>query len=181
MLMALLLGQSVDVCARMHQRRHVDFRRGRRLGKYDHLIEWHRPVCPKWMSEDVYNTILELITVREIRFLVIEPGFRPAVLTVATMLLDEAVYTKEDIADLYGYRWHSELDLRSIKESLNLCHVRCRTPTMVHRELWTTMLAYNLIRTTAAAAAILHRCPAREISFTGTCQMVLAGWQAGRR
>ena len=52
---------------------------------------------------------------------------------------------------------------------------------MVHRELWTTMLAYNLIRTTAAAPAILHRCPAREISFTGTCQMVLAGWQAGRR
>jgi putative transposase len=37
MMIALLLGQDVQVCARMHQRRHVDFRRGRRLGKYDHI------------------------------------------------------------------------------------------------------------------------------------------------
>ena len=50
MMIALLLGQGVDVCARMHQRRHVDFRRGKRLGKYDHLIVWNRPVRPAWMD-----------------------------------------------------------------------------------------------------------------------------------
>ena len=33
MMIALLLNQDVQVGARMHQRRHVDFRRGRRLGK----------------------------------------------------------------------------------------------------------------------------------------------------
>ena len=38
MMIALLLGRNVDVCTRMHQKRHVDFRRGRRLGKYDHII-----------------------------------------------------------------------------------------------------------------------------------------------
>jgi hypothetical protein len=32
MMLALLLGQGVQVCARMHQKRRVDFRRGRRLG-----------------------------------------------------------------------------------------------------------------------------------------------------
>jgi hypothetical protein len=36
MMIALLLAQGTHVCARKHQRRHSDFRRGRRLGKYDH-------------------------------------------------------------------------------------------------------------------------------------------------
>ncbi|MHB8974988.1 MAG: hypothetical protein ACYC3X_31730 [Pirellulaceae bacterium] len=34
----------------------------------------------------------------------------------------------------------------------------------------------NLIRTTAAAAALLHRKQPRQISFTSTCQYVLASW-----
>ena len=44
-------------------------------------------------------------------------------------------------------------------------------------EVWTTLLAYNLIRTTAAAAALLHGQRPRQISFTGTCQYVLASWR----
>jgi putative transposase len=52
MMIALLLGRRVDVCARMHQRRRVDFRRGRRLGKYDHLVEWTKPDRPAWMDEE---------------------------------------------------------------------------------------------------------------------------------
>lgn len=60
--------------------------------------------------------------------------------------------------------------------SLNLTHVRCKSPEMVRRELWTTLLGYNPIRTTAAAAAVLHDKQPRQISFTGTCQYVLASW-----
>ena len=48
---------------------------------------------------------------------------------------------------------------------------------MVRRELWTTLLAYNLIRTTAANAAALHGKKPRQISFTSTVQYVLASWQ----
>ena len=49
---------------------------------------------------------------------------------------------------------------------------------MVRRELWATLLAYNLIRTTAAAAALLHGKQPRQISFTATCQYVLASWMS---
>ena len=48
---------------------------------------------------------------------------------------------------------------------------------MVRREFWTTLLAYNLIRTTAANAAALHGKQPRQISFTSTCQYILASWQ----
>jgi hypothetical protein len=54
MMIALLLSQGTQVCARKHQRRHSDFRRGRRLGKYDHIIVWTRPPRPDWMDEETY-------------------------------------------------------------------------------------------------------------------------------
>jgi hypothetical protein len=176
LMIALLLGQGTHVCARKHQKRHSDFRRGRRLGKYDHLITWTRPPRPQWMSEEMYARIPETLTLREVRFQVVEPGRRTHTLDIITTLVDADEYTREDIAQLYGFRWNSELDIRGIKSSLNLGHVRCKSPEMVERELWTTLLAYNLIRTTAAGAALLHGKQPRQISFTSTCQYVLAGW-----
>ena len=79
---------------------------------------------------------------------------------------------------MYGYRWNSELDIRAIKQSLHMDHLRAKTPEMVRKELWTTLLAYNLVRTTAAAAAVLHQRQPRQISFTGTCQHLLASWMS---
>ena len=149
MMIALLLAQGTQVCTRKHQRRHSDFRRGRRLGKYDHIIVWTRPVRPEWMDEATYEQIPETLELREIRYWVVEPGRRTRSIDVITTLTDAEQYTKEEIAQLYGFRWNSELDIRSIKDSLNLGHVRCKSPEMVRRELWTTILGYNLIRITA--------------------------------
>ena len=176
MMIALLLRQGVQTCAREHQLRHSDFRRGRRLGKYDHLITWTRPPRPKWMDEATYAQIPETLTLREIRYNIVESGRRTRTVDIITTLLDADEFTQQDIADLYGFRWNAELDIRSIKASLNLAHVRCKSPEMVHRELWTTILAYNLIRTTAAGAALVHDKQPRQISFTSTCQYVLASW-----
>ena len=176
MMIALLLAQGTQVCARKHHLRHTDFRRGKRLGKYDHLIVWTRPPQPEWMDEQTYAQIPEQLELREIRYNIVVPGRRTKTIDVITTLTDAAEYTKEDIAELYGFRWNSELDIRSIKESLNLGHVRCKSPEMVRRELWTTLLGYNLIRTTAAGAALAHQKQPRQISFTSTCQYVLASW-----
>jgi hypothetical protein len=127
-------------------------------------------------GQATYARIPHTILLRELRFNIVEPGRRVKTLTIVTTLLDAEVYSKEDIAQLYGFRWNSELDIRSIKQQLGLDHVRCKSPEMVRRELWTALLAYNLIRTTAAAAALLHQKHPRQISFTGTCQYVLSSW-----
>lgn len=176
MMIALLLGGGVDVCARRHQRRHTDFRRGKRLGKNDHLIEWKKPAKPDWMDDATYASIPETLVLREVRFQVVVPGRRVRTLTIITTLVDPEAYTAEDIARLYAFRWNSELDIRAIKQSLHLEHVRCKSPQMVRKELWTTLLGYNLVRTTAAAAALLHGRQPRQISFTGTCQHLLSSW-----
>jgi hypothetical protein len=176
MMIALLLSQGTHTCARKHQLRHSDFRRGRRLGKYDHLILWTRPQRPTWMDEATYAQIPETLVLRELRFNVVEPGRRTRTIDIITTLTDADKYAKESIAQLYAFRWNSELDIRSIKSNLNLGHVRCKSPEMVHRELWTTILGYNLIRTTSATAALLHGKQPRQLSFTSTCQYVLASW-----
>ena len=176
MMISLLLTRGVHTCTRKHQARHSDFRRGKRLGKYDHIISWTRPARPEWMDEDTYAQIPKQLKLREIRYDIVIPGRRTKTVDVITTLTNHLEYSKEDIADLYGLRWNSELDIRSIKESLNLGHVRCKSPEMVRRELWATLLGYNLIRTTAAAAASLHNKQPRCISFTATCQYILASW-----
>jgi putative transposase len=176
MMIALLFSQGTHVCARKHHLRHSDFRRGKRLGKHDHMIVWTRPKRPKWMDETTYAQIPERLELREIRYNIVVPGRRTKTIDLITSLTDTAEYTKEEIAELYGFRWNSELDIRSIKEPLNLGHVRCKSPEMVRRELWTTLLGYNLIRTTAAGAALVHHKQPRQISFTSTCQYILASW-----
>jgi putative transposase len=176
---ALLIGLGVDVCFRKHQARRTDFRTGKRLGKNDHLVTWTRPQRPKWMSQEMYETMPLEIVLREIRYVINEPGRKqdPFVI-VTTLYVDERKQevTLDDIADLFGFRWNCELDIRSIKTHLNLHHLRCKSPEMVHREFWTTILAYNAIRTTAACSASLHDVSPRQLSFVSTCQFVLSAW-----
>ena len=176
MMLAMLSLDGVHVCARLHQRRPIDFRRGRRLGKDDHLITWTRPIKPAWMSDEQYERMPETLTLRELRFDVIFPDGRVETITVVTTLTDAEAFTKEDIAELYGFRWNVELDIRAIKQTLGLDHVRCKTPEMVLRELWVTLLAYNLIRKVIVMSAAIHGKQPRRLGFTLACQAVLSSW-----
>jgi putative transposase len=126
-----MVSQGTDACYRFHHLRHSDFRRGKRLGKYDHLIVWQRPQKPTWMDAETYQKIPETIVLREHRFSITEPGFRTKSMVVITTLLDDQEFSKEDVAQLYGFRGNVELDIRSIKSNLNLDHVRCKSPEMV--------------------------------------------------
>ena len=176
LMLAILRHRGVHFCSRVNPRRLVDFRRGKRLGKDDHLITWKRPKRPQWMSEEKYAQIPETMTLREVRFQVTVPGRRTEELTVVTSLIDPVAYPKEDIAGLYGFRWYAELDIRDIKQTLGLDHARCKTPDMVGRELWVTLLAYNLIRKLIATAAAVHEKQPRQLGFTLACQTVLSSW-----
>ena len=87
-LRALLLGRGVQSGTRRHQQRHVDFRRGCRLGKRDPLVVWTRPQRPQWMDQATYDTIPETMELRELRFHVSQPGCRTTEITIATTLTD---------------------------------------------------------------------------------------------
>ena len=175
-MIALLCALGVDFVVRLHQCRTADFRQGRRLGRGDHTVAWQRPEQPEWMDDATYASMPATITVREIEVRVQQPGFRTEAFVVVTTLLDAEEYTAEEVSELYRQRWLAELDIRVIKSTLGFDVLRCQTPEMVRKELWTALLAYNLIRQTMLQAAKGARCSPRELSFTHALQTIGASW-----
>jgi hypothetical protein len=171
--LALWQQRGVDVVTRAHQKRATDFRRGRRLGREDHVVRWPKRQRPDWMDRETYQGLPDELEVREVRVRVAVPGFRTRVLVVVTTLTDPSI-SAADLADLYRQRWQAELDLRSLKVTLGMDVLRCQSPGMVRKELWAHLLAYNLIRTVMAQVAERGGRGPRELSVAGTVQGLVA-------
>ena len=172
--MHLLKARGVDTVSRLSAHRRADFRKGVRLGKDDHLVVWKKPTSIRSVDRPTYNALPDAITVREARFRVAQPGFRTRSVVVVTTLLDPEQATKEELAGLYRARWNNELDLRSLKSTMQMGELRGKTPESVRKEVWAHVLAYNLIRTVMAQAAARHKFPPRSISFKGAMQTLEA-------
>ena len=157
--------RGADVVIRQHQLRRTDFRRGRRLGKRDHVVNWTRPQRPRWMDPSTYANTPESIMMREVRV---------GDLTLVTTLLDAREVDKLELADLYGKRWQIELDFRSIKTVMQMEILRCKSPEMIRKEIAAHLLAYNLVRTVMAQAADLAHVMPRQLSFKATLQVLNA-------
>ena len=98
------------------------------------------------MTEEVYAEQPATVEIRLVDVQVSEPGFRTKGFTVATTMLDHLQFSRAWIGSVYRGRWLVELDIRSIKCSLGMDIIRAKTPEMVRTEIWTCLLAYNLIR-----------------------------------
>jgi hypothetical protein len=167
---ATLQAAGVDVLFEQHGSRITDFRRGQPLGQRDHLVRWTKPTNrPEWMSLDQYRGFPEEILVREAKV--------DGQVLVTTMQNARAV-PKSELSALYARRWHIELDIRNIKTTLGMEVLRCLTPAMVEKELWASLLAYNLIRLLMAQAAHTAGLYPRELSFKHTVQM-WSSWPRG--
>jgi len=97
-------------------------------------------------------------------------AFEAKSIVVVTTMHDSKEVSVEDLGALFRQRWHVELDLRSIKSTMQMDILRCKTPAMVRKEIWVHLLAYNLIRKIMAEAAFKHEINPRQISFKGTMQ-----------
>ena len=168
--LALLQQRGVDVAIRKHQLRATDFRQGKKLGWHDQLVCWEKPQRPAWMSCAEYRALPDTLTLREVRVLVAQKGFRTKRLIVVTTLLDAELYTRDEIAVLYRRRWEAELNLRSLKIVLQMDHLRCKTPHRVRNELAMHLVGYNLIRQLLATAACQAGLKPWTLSFKGALQ-----------
>lgn len=107
--MVILKQRGVDTVCRLTSHRRADFRRGTRLGKYDHIVEWKKPQKPRTVNRVLYDSLPESMFVRECRVAVVQQGFRTRSIIVVTTILDAERYTKEDFAELYRARWNVEV------------------------------------------------------------------------
>ncbi len=173
--LAGLIGRGCDAVCRLHQRRKVDWRTGRKLGPNDRLMQWERPTRRgrgRSVTVRQWRQLPETLDVRLVRGTVGAPGFRTRALIVATTLLDPVAYPAAAILALYGDRWTVELRLRDIKTTLGMDILRSKSPAMVRKEIYMHLLAYNLIRQLMVSAAVAHGRNLHRLSFAGTIQHV---------
>jgi hypothetical protein len=167
-LIADMQKRGVDVLFEQHGGRSTDFRRGEHLGVRDHRVSWSKPQRPEWMSVEDYRASADQITVREVKV-----GKK----VLVTTLLNPRQAPKSELGQLFWQRWNVELDLRNVKSTLGMERFSCKTPSMVEKEMWVYLLAYNLIRLLMAQAAHEAKVLPRQLSFKHTLQIWVA-WSA---
>ena len=137
------------------------------------IIVWQRPNKPRGMTGEQYRSYPESLTMRQVTVDARDKNNRAEQFKVVTTILDASIDGGQ-IGDLYERRWDGEVDIRSIKSTMKMDILRCKTPEMVHKEIWVHLLAYNLLRTVMAVAASENGVEPREISFKGAKQALTA-------
>jgi hypothetical protein len=137
------------------------------------VIAWQRPNKPHGMKGKQYRTYPKTLAMRQVSVDARDKDNRVEQFKVVTTILDAAIDGVQ-IGNLFERRWDAELDIRSIKSTMKMDVLRCKTPEMVRKEIWAHLLAYNLLRTLMTVAAAEHGIEPRQVSFKGAKQAVMA-------
>jgi hypothetical protein len=195
--LALLIDKGVHAVFRLHQKQIVDFTPGRAharpgqkrvpkgmprsrwiraLGLSDQVVEYFKPAQgPGWLGAATYFGLSETILVRELRYRIEAPGFRTREVTLVTTLLDAEAYPAEALANLYATRWRVEENLKSLKITMKMDVLKCKTVDGVHKELMMYAIAYNLVRLTMCAAGDRQGVAADRVSFIDALRWLQGG------
>ena len=93
---------------------------------------------------------------------------------LVTTLLDPKIVAPRALASLYKMRWNIEVDFRTIKATLEMDVLRCKSQPMIEKEIAVYFLAYNLVRCAMAKAALLADVLPRVLSFSATKRLLSA-------
>jgi hypothetical protein len=118
------------------------------LGQGDYLCQ----------IKDYNNTTL---TVRVL--FVHRDGFRRR--RLLTSLLDPALFSASELAQLYHMRWDIETFYRDFKHTMQATSWHCHTPTSFHQELLMHMIVICLIRIAMLQATRLANVSVAQLSF----------------
>ena len=188
-----LLAQSFHGLFRLHQRlswtlagtpgerrHHLQARIVKTFSRHDRLIVYRKPLTrPVWMSVEEYAAIPGEILVRELRYGVLEKGFRSREVMLVTTLLDLKRYPRRELANLYGLRWRIENQFRHLKSTLKMAVLKGKSVAIIEREILAYVLAYNLIAREIRQAAAVRDVTPERISFLDAVRWMLAGMKAG--
>jgi len=118
--LALVHSANADAVFRKHHARHCDFRRGKKLGIGDHIVQWQRPErCPQSMTRRLLS-ITSKHRSAGVHLLIQRPGFRPKEIILVTTLVDPKRYPKAKLAHLYQLRWQAARNFKHLKTTLKM-------------------------------------------------------------
>jgi hypothetical protein len=167
---AVVLGRGSASVLRVPQRRPVDLRGGRRVGREEHGVAWATPQRPAWRDEATSAGWPAPVALRGLRVCVPQRGCRTRVVLVATTVLEAQGDAKEDLAGRSRARGQAALARRSSTPTRQMDVLRGKTPAMVRQESWGQLLVYHRLRAALAQAARGHGVGPRQVRLPGTRQ-----------
>lgn len=168
-ILAQCLRRNVHGVFRVRGKHRGDFRRGKRLSKNERLVTWTKPkLRPRTIRSREWKKLPRELSLRLVRSRMDIPGFRTRQVTLVTTLLDRSTYPPEALSQLYFRRWAMELTLRSLKTTLQMEALSCKTPENLDREIRMHFLVHNFVRRLMSEASRRHRIPLDRISFCGS-------------
>jgi hypothetical protein len=137
------------------------------------ILVWRRPNKPHGMTGQQDRRYPKGLVMRQVGVDARDQDNRAERFQVITTLLDAAI-DGAPIGDRYERSWDGEVDIGSIKATMQMDVLRCRTPEVVRQQIWAHLLAYNLLRTVMAVAAADNGLEPRPVSFQGAEPAVTA-------
>ncbi len=93
-------------------------------------------------------------------------GYRSQTLYLFTTLTDRQEFPAAELVELYGLRWHIELNLRYLKSQMRLVQLECKSAEMAQKEWLAGLMAYNVIRAAMLCAALRQKISPLLLSFS---------------
>jgi hypothetical protein len=144
---------------------------GRALHLGDHRVSWkpsrHCQLQPGLSTEPLQGRLLIVRLQR--------PGFRSQRLCLFTTLLEQCDYPLQQLVELYGLRWHVELDLRYVKVQMQAAQLEVHSAEMARKEWLASLIAYNLVRAAMLCSALHTDTQPLSLSFSA-CRRRLEWW-----
>src|SRR3954467_8620521 len=106
-----------------------------RSGPDGEILVWQRPNKPHGMTGPQYRRDPKSLLMRQVSVDARDRDNGAEQFKVITTLLDGSIDGAQ-FGDLYERRWEGEVDIRSLKSTLPMDVLRCRTPEMVRKEIW---------------------------------------------
>lgn len=146
----------------------------KKLSGGDLLIEWQRPTRHRSTPSTRENIgkLPETLRLRQVRMKISVPGGRQKTFHIITTLLDPVKYPPEKLLCLYRHRWEVELFFRDIKTSMGMDILRCKTPSMIRKEVLMHFIVYNCIRSLIYESCRKFGGELKRISFKASVQTV---------
>lgn len=157
--------QQHPVLFRLNKLRALSLAGGKRLAKGERKVVWR----PSVWEQKKYAEWLAEAQIEGRLMVVQQKGFREPLYLFTTLGERQAT-----VVAWYLKRWNMELDLRTLKHTLGLHHLRSKSTAAVEKELLVAVVAYGLVRAFMALAAGRGGLAPRQLSFTRAYGLVNA-------
>jgi hypothetical protein len=158
-----------DVLARMTDKRFEALRRQAvPIGRGEWALEW-RPT--RWDRQSHPELPADAVVHGRLIEVAVEHEGKTILLRLFTT---DLIATPAELAALYARRWSVEGDIKSVKQTLGMDRLSCRSVEMVAKEIPLAMVAYNLVIQVRRLAARRAGVEPRQLSFKRILHLVQA-------